>query len=221
MMSTENLFWRILRKIPLFLHKVNIRRKTGNTNVTIISQNCIGGVIYALLGQEFLSPTIDMFIEDDNFVKLAKNPEHYLKVPATRLTDMYVDPVDTKICYPKIKIDDIEICCLHYKDCDDAIAAWERRRKRINLKRVLVIANSWNMHGNEELIKEVCENKKYKTICFTAEPYPYEGCVYLKDLFWHLDERGIIRPDITDFKGLSYKRLFEYYIDIVDLINSV
>ena len=52
---------------PLILKK--FRRQNKNTDFTIISQNCIGGVIYANLGLEFRTPTINMFIEDENFVK--------------------------------------------------------------------------------------------------------------------------------------------------------
>ena len=82
--------------------------------------------MYSTLGLEFLSPTINMFIEDENFVKLVENLEYYMSVPATAKQDRYVDPIDNSIVYPKIQIDDIELCCLHYKDCNDAIAAWER-----------------------------------------------------------------------------------------------
>lgn len=59
------------------LKTISWRRRNKNVNATIISQNCIGGVIYSDLGLKFSSPTINMFIEDNDFVKLAENPRQY------------------------------------------------------------------------------------------------------------------------------------------------
>lgn len=100
-----------------------------NKDITLLSQNCIGGVLYSEYGLRFQSPTINMFIENENFVKLVENFEYYMSITAEPITDCYIDPIDEKVKYPKIKVDDISICCLHYKDCEEAIEAWERRKK--------------------------------------------------------------------------------------------
>ena len=215
---------RIGKKIRYFLtqeHQKRLRKKIANSNITIISQNCIGGVIYSMLGMRFNSPTINMFIEDENFVKLVENLHHYCNMSAEPLIEKYVDPIDNTISYPKIKVDDIELCCMHYKNCDDAIQAWNRRSKRVNYNNVLVIANSWNMHGNQKLIRKICENGIYHTICFTYGTYKYINCIELKGRKWYLDARKVLKPSLTDFMPLSYKRYFEKYISVADLINEM
>lgn len=88
-----------------------------------------------------------MFIEDENFVRLVNNLEYYLSLDVQPLTDKYIDPIDPNISYPKIQVGDIELNCLHYKDCLEAIECWERRKLRVNYDNVFVIGNSWNMHG--------------------------------------------------------------------------
>ena len=210
-----------VRTIMVKCHKYRIRKKIVNQKVTIISQNCIGGVIYNLIGQEFASPTINLFISGDNFIKLVENLDYYMSIPAKPLCDKYVDPKDSSISYPKILVGDIEVYCQHYIDCNDAIAAWERRRKRINLNNVLVIASSWDLNADEKLIQRVCSNQKYKTICFTYGHYDIDNCVCLVEDFWKLKERNVFMPLITGYKPLSYKRYFENYIDIPALINKV
>lgn len=50
-----------------------------------------------------------------------------MSISAVPKSEKYVDPIDPNIVYPKIAVDDIEICCLHYHSCSDAIEAWERR----------------------------------------------------------------------------------------------
>lgn len=214
-----NIVERPVRKVKVVFHVNKMRRKLRNRDFSIISQNCLGGVVYHMLGLPFTSPTINMFIEDENFLKLVSNLKHYMSIEPEPLADPYVDPVDRTVKYPKIRIDDIEICCLHFKNCAEAINAWNKRRNRINFENILVIANSWNMHGNKTLIKKIL-NTGYRTICFTFGDYTEANCIQLNDDFWQLDARGIIRPNITDYKPNSYKRYFEDYIDIIDWING-
>ncbi len=218
--SIVNYLWKIPRKILYNIHKINLRKQIRFSEVSIISQNCIGGVIYSLIGQEFLSPTINMFIEDDNFIKLINNLEYYMSLPPKPLIDNFIDPINKSIKYPKICIDDIEICCLHYKNCKDAIDAWERRKKRINFNKIFVIANSWNMHEDKNKVELICRNSKYKTICFTYNKYDYDNCIQLTGKQWTLDERMIVRPNITDFKPYSAVRYFENYINIAEILNE-
>lgn len=210
----------VLEKIIYRFKIIRNSKKIKNNDITLISQNCLGGVIYHDFGMPLNSPTINMFIEDENFVKLVENIEHYLSITPQPVCDRYIDPIDPSIIYPKIRIDDIELCCLHYNDCNDAIDAWERRKARVNLNNIVVIANSWNLHDNLDLIKRVCSTK-YKTVCFCDKEYGnIEGCVYLKGDFWKRDRRGIVRPNITDFVPNTTTRYYEKYINILDVLNS-
>lgn len=161
-----------------------------------------------------------MFIEDENFVKLAENPQHYLSVEAKPLIETYADPIDPSIKYPKIVIDDIEICCLHYSTCREAIDAWERRKKRVNFDKIYVIGNSWNLHGNRELINRLC-NIDYPVVIFTLESEVInEKCIGLPGNFWTLDKRGIVRPNITDIMPGSDYKYFEKIFDFVGWLNG-
>ena len=220
MNSIANYLWKVPRKVLYSVHKMNLRKQIQFTEISIISQNCIGGVIYSIIGQKFLSPTVNMFVEDDNFIKIVNNLEYYLSVEAKPLMEEFVDPINGSIRYPKICIDDIEMCCLHYKNCREAIEAWERRKKRVNYDKVFVIANSWNMHEDKDRIEQICRISKYKTICFTYNKYDFDNCIQLTGEQWNLDERMIIRPNITDFKPYSAIRYFEDYINLVEILNE-
>lgn len=206
---------KIKRKARYFSY----RTKNKNKDFTLVCQNCLGGVIYSFLDLPFMSPTINMFIEDENFVKLAEDPVHYLSVPAEPYIDKYVDPIDPSIVYPKIRVDDIEICCLHYKDCAEAVDAWERRRKRANLSNIYILGNSWNLHENEDLIRRVAA-VPYPSVVLTVKEMNIPGCLKLRGDFWKTDARGIVRPNITDEKPGSHKRYFEDFFDFVSWLNG-
>ena len=51
-------------KIKRSIHQLILRRKIKRQSFTLISQNCVGGVIYNMLKMPFLSPTINLFIEE-------------------------------------------------------------------------------------------------------------------------------------------------------------
>lgn len=131
---------------------MRIRAKNRNTDFTLISQNC-RGEIYKNLVLKFKSPTIGMSIEGENFINLVQNFKYYMNIRAVLLNNEYIDPIDSSIRYSKIAVGDLEICCLHYDSCEDAISAWERRRLRINYDNIYVLGNSWNMHNDELLVK--------------------------------------------------------------------
>ena len=215
-MSKIGAFWnKVCRK----LRNQHYRSRIKNKDFTLIAQNCVGGVIYSQLGMEFSSPTINMFIEDENFLKLVQNLEYYMSVEPHPVNDAFQDPVEPSVVYPKIGIDDIELCCLHYKNCADAIAAWNRRRKRVNLNNVFVIGNSWNMHENYDLVRQLSACK-YKTVIFTMQDTDIPNCIKLMGDFWRLDARGIVRPNITDTVPGSYLKYYEQFFDFVSWLNG-
>ena len=195
------------------------RRNSCGTFYNNIAKLYRGGVIYDDLGIEFTSPTINMFIEDENFVKLVENLEYYMSVEPQPLFECYVDPIDSKVRYPKIIIGDIELCCLHYKNCSEAIEAWERRKQRIVWDRIFVIGNSWNLHGSIQLIERLCHTK-YKTAIMVLDEIGFKECIKLPGDFWMLDQRGIVRPNVTDFIPGSNYRYFEQFFDFIGFLKE-
>lgn len=49
------------------------RKRLKNDNFTIISSNCIGGLIYHRLGKEFNSPTINLRFYQNEFIKFVQD----------------------------------------------------------------------------------------------------------------------------------------------------
>ena len=66
--------------LELVMNKKNIL-KLKNSDFTIISSNCLGGVISHKLGLKFMSPTVNLFIEPSSFVKFCKNLTYYFEQP--------------------------------------------------------------------------------------------------------------------------------------------
>ncbi len=205
-------------RIKRCIHEQILRRKIHKKSFTLISQNCVGGVIYNMLNMKFLSPTINLFLEDEDFVKLAENPRHYFSVKPEPYMERYTEPADETISYPIIRVDDIKVYCRHYNSCEEAINAWNRRRERVDYDNIYVIATSWNLHEDIKLIKRI-EQCKYPKVIFTYEKYNLPNCVYLKGDKWKKDKRGLVRPAIPNYSENAYIRNFEELFNFPKWIN--
>lgn len=58
------------------------RIKLKNKQFSLITCNCIGGVLSNDLGQQFRSPTVNLIIPE--YLKFAGNLKHYLNIPIVR-----------------------------------------------------------------------------------------------------------------------------------------
>lgn len=173
-----------------------------------------------MLGMKFSSPTINMFIEDENFVKLVNNPKHYFEQIPIPVTEKYIDPVNSEIEYPIIAIDDIKVCCLHYRNCSEAIQAWIKRCKRVNYDNIYIIGNSWNMHENKMYLDKI-DGVTYPIVIFTDRKYNLKNEIILPNKKYFKDERGVMRPDLTAYSESKIReRNFEEIFDFVGWLNS-
>ena len=78
------------------------------TDFTIISSHCAGGTIYHDMGIPFLTPTVNLAIDGDDFCTFCENLEYFLSL---ELKPYRTDSVD----YPVGRLGgDVEIRFIHY-----------------------------------------------------------------------------------------------------------
>lgn len=143
-----------------------MKTKLKCTEVSIVSQNCIGGVIYHDLGMQFLSPTVNLFFSASDFMKFAQNIHYYVGMELEMKWEEE---------YPVGYLDDIKIHFMHYETCSEARDSWERRKKRICWDKILVLAT--DMEGFDDNIYEEWKKITYPKILFTAAEKSGEGVV--------------------------------------------
>lgn len=157
---------QLLPRLRGRLHRKRLQRTIARAvdgvkaeGVTLLSQNCIGGVLYHDLGLPFLSPTINTFIPEPGFVKLAQNPRHYMEQGIS---------MSWGETYPIGVLDDVQIHFMHYDTCQEAKAAWDRRTERINWDKIVVIGT--DRDGFDEAVYEQWKKISYPKVLFTAHP---------------------------------------------------
>ena len=200
----------ILRKCIRYNLKRKNRKNLKNFNFTIISNNCLGGVISNELGQRFNSPTINLFFDSTDFLKFIKNMEHYLDYE-------WKDISSDKDTYPKAKIDDITLNLVHYNSFEEAKLKWNERKVRINYDNIFVIAcqrDGWTRQQIEEFDKLHYKNK---VIFTTKEMQNFDSAYHIQNT--DCENENMIINIMTYKDDFSGKRWFDDF-DFVSFFNN-
>jgi len=148
-------------------------------DMTVISQNCIGGVFSHDMKQQFLSPTVNLFMSGPDFLKFVENLEHYLTL------ELEGGPF---VEYPVGMLGDLTVHLMHYQTFEEGRQAWMRRVKRVNMEKLVVL--STDRDGFSPELFERWKAIPYPKVLFTADEryadhpdsvylprYAKDGCV--------------------------------------------
>ena len=130
---------------------VKLRKRLKNDNFSILCSNCIGGTIYNRLGKQFLSPTINLWFYQKDFLKFIQNIHYYLSLELRF--------IKSNRNYPVGMLDDICIYFLHYNSEEEAKTSWNRRKERINFDNLFIIM--YDRDGIDEEDYEVFARLKF------------------------------------------------------------
>ena len=139
--------------------------------LSVISQQCIGGVIYHDMGMQFLAPTVNLYLEAKDFVEMVENLETYMKLP------IIVKEENGKIIG---ELGKLRVIFLHYNEVEVAKSKWEERKKRIIWDKIFIICT--DRDGFDEECFERFKKLKYPKALVTRNPKwkDEKFCVYLE-----------------------------------------
>lgn len=178
---------------------------------TIISMNCNGGVLSHDLGLKFNSPTVNMFMRAEDFIKFCENLEHYLSI------DQFVECCDEKIIgerkYPIVYLDDLTLFLVHYNSISEAQEKWNERKKRVNWDNIVIL--NTDREGMTDDLKDRFELLPYRKVMFTHLPDEnHKSCFYIKGY-----EKEQCVGIITDHNSFDGKRPIDQF-DYIGLFNG-
>lgn len=162
----RNYYWR--HWLPR--HRRIWSRKIKNKDFSIICSTCIGGIIYHNLGLEFLSPTINMYMNNLDFIKFACNLKYYCS--------QELEFFDTDDSFPVAMCGDIKLNFNHSKTAEDARRDWDRRKVRINYDNIYLIfyyREGYTIEQIREIEKAPC--KRVAVLTHKPLGLDYEVCM--------------------------------------------
>lgn len=197
----KNFVWKKYRK------RTNRRNASllRNSDISIISMNCTGGILYHDLGLKFLSPTVNMYFRAEDFIRFCEHMDDYLAIDTMTIC---MDPeIIQGRTYPVAWLGDIKLFLVHYRTVEEAQEAWNRRKKRLNGEWISVIAT--DRDGMTDSLKDRFEKLPYRKVMFVHKPDLYHpSCFYIKG-YEEENQVGIITEPVG-WRGLRPVDQFDW-----------
>lgn len=191
-----------IQRIEWRLYKEIKRKKLKNTTPTILASNCNGEFIYYDMRLKFLSPTINLSFDMNDYVKMLENLRWYMEQPILPYDD-------DRFEFPTGKLADIEIRFDHYDTFEEAAEKWEERKKRINWDNLFILGIDGDNCTYETMQR--FDNLPYKNkVIFTHKPYPEIKSAYYIPGFEKEDGVGVILYFKKQFLVRRYLDDFDY-----------
>lgn len=184
-------------------------RKLKNKDFTVIASNCNGGVLCSDLGVGFNSPTVNVWFYPDDYLRMVSNLREYMAYELIEVSD------DT-VPYPVGELKgNVRIYFQHYHSFEEAKAAWNRRKARMNYDNVFLMFTDRNGCTEEQLKR--FDRLPYKNkIVFTCKPHPeLKSCIWCQE-YENQDEV----PILTLYRNWRGERLYDRYFDFVRWFNG-
>lgn len=184
------------------------RSRLINKEFSIISCDCLGGVLCKDLKVRMDSPTRNLYFNASDFVKFCKHLDDYLELSLTP----YDDPDSPFIT---AKLGDVELFLVHYKSFEQAYSKWEERKQRVHRDNLFFYMNDRNL-CNEQDIKAFNELSYENKVIFTHKAYPDIECAY------HLQgsENDSYVKDVTSFIHQWWIKRYYDQFDFVSWLNN-
>lgn len=180
-----------ISKFRIYFRKLEIQK----INLSIISSNCAAGVIYHDWGKKFLTPTINLYFKNEDFILFCE------KLPD--ILNENLREVNNVSKYPIGLISNSVVHFLHYKSFAEAKNLWDKRKKRVDKDYIIILF----------IEREKLTNDQYNRLISIKFPKlivsPYRS-----------DDNFIINVPKKDidclfhFVGLTGKRRYEKYFDL-------
>lgn len=181
--------------------------KLDNKDFTIFSCNCTGGVLYHDLNMKFLSPTINMYMTCEDFIKFCENPKYYLSLEMKEYKGNIVRD------YPIATLGDITLFLVHYKSISEAAKKWNERKGRINWDNIFIIGT--DRDGFNEDLSNRFDRLPYKKVLFTHLPDDNPNHFYIKGF----EDESQVGTVVEKTSRLSGKRIYDQF-DWATFFNS-
>lgn len=152
-----NKCWNLRLKAYLQLK----RRRLKNHDFSLITQNCIGGIMSHDLQERFNSPTVNLWFKPEDFLVFVDDLDYYLNA---EIVEAFEEGIDYPIGRIYRSEHYITIYFEHYRTFEDAVAKWKERAGRVRKDNLFVV---FEYPAINDTLEEQKEMKKK----FDAIPY--------------------------------------------------
>lgn len=203
MSKNSERFLRFIRRCVRFFN----RKRLKNRSFSLVTNNCVGGIISHDMHLQFRSPTINLFFENDDFIVFLQHLKYYLSLELT--------PVETDKTYPvgvlKGMHGDVRVFFMHYHSFEEAEEKWNTRRKRMNYDNLFIIMESQKC--DKSIVERFDQLPYDHKAIITDRKYPDIKCsIAMKEGFY---EKNYHSGKLLEYPKCGLRR----YLDRFDYVS--
>lgn len=185
------------------------RKLLSNNSLSLISNNCNGGVLLHELGLRFNSQFVNLFLYASDYIKYLENFDYYNSLKLS------FDKQSTE-SYPVGKLEDIRIHFVHYSTEQEAEVKWEERKQRIDKNNLFVMFTE-QKECTAEIVERFDKLPFKNKVMFTYNEYKnLPSTIYLENF---KDNPLGVNMFFEFKKGFSSKRKYDVF-DFVSWFNG-
>lgn len=172
-----SIFYRINKCIREHCILPQMRAKLRHKDMTILCNNCTGGIVSHELGLRFNSPTVNLYFQGNDFFIFLEDLKYYLEQPLELLKMQNQGGAVYPVCTLGEDKKKIILHFLHYKSFKEAESCWCRRKTRVNFEDIYVI---WTFFDKTdiELLNRFDSLPYDRKVAFTENDYNYVKSAY-------------------------------------------
>ncbi len=207
-MNLKEQLKQLIRSNPMARVRRNrMRRDLKNTDFTLLTPNCLAGILLHDLGLRFLTPTVNLMMTQIDFLNFVLNLDGYLNEELS----FFSDPDNMCPCahIQSENLPQITIYFTHYKTVEDAKSKWIDRAKRVNRNNLFIFIEERDGLTYEDLKKLRYINAR-GVVAFTCNPYPdLPYCVYIDKYHAEGGVGNILAKSLLD-DSREYEKFFNF-----------
>ena len=197
---------RILRYLRR-LERYRNRKRLKNRSFSLVTNNCIGGIISHDMHLRFLSPTVNLSFANDGFLLFCRHLVYYLSIPVEEVVSDKGYPVGVL----KGEYGDIFLYFMHYDSFLEAKQKWEERALRVDIENLFIIMEAQKCE--ESILHQFDELDFPNKVILTDGHHPEIHSSFPV-------EDGFYDKDYFNGKILSYPKLgLRRYLDRFDYVS--
>lgn len=202
-------YWGLeeLKKNEWGRYKRRKKARLKNRDFTIIASNCNGSFMYYDMELPYLTPTVNLAMEMEDFVTMVENLPWYME-------QEFREIMGEEGSCPMGLLGRVKVNFVHYDSFEEAVRKWDERKRRINWDNLFIVGTEKDGCTYETIRR--FDSLPYKNkVIFTHVEYPeFPSAHYMKG-FEEKDELGVL----TSFKDQFLRRRYLDDFDYVDFLN--
>ena len=173
--------------------------------LSIVANNCWGGLASHRLGMESHSPFKGLYIPERDYLRLLSRFDHYLWEAEPRFYEWHPNGFEGQERFPVLLLDDVRLFCNHAEDPAPEIENWKRRRDKVNPESLFFMFSTGYRRYAEDFCRMELPGDR---VCFVPFASQDPHCLTVTE---QPDERWLdtVMEDVFPGKPNRHYRLFD------------